>query len=87
MLKSFEYRTSITGIKSNENQENGENTEGNANPNADPPVQVRKGIDALTNATFKTKDTKLCVPEVTLSTGDFNKLLEQLKTGFKRTNK
>ena len=50
-------------------------------------MQVRKGIDALTNATFKTKDIKLYVPEVTLSTRDFNKHLEQLKTEFKRTNK
>ena len=44
-------------------------------------------IVALTGATFKITDTKLYVPVVTLSTQDDNKLLEQLKTGFKRTIK
>ena len=39
------------------------------------------------NATFKITDTKLHVPVVTLSAGNNNKLLEQLKTGFKRTIK
>lgn len=33
---------------------------------------------------FKTADTKLYVPVVTLSTQDNAKLLEQLKLGFKR---
>ena len=32
-------------------------------------------------------DTKFYVPETTLSTGNGNKLLEQFKTGFKRTIK
>ena len=45
------------------------------NPDADPAVA---GINNTTNATFKTKDTKLCVPLVTLSAQDDNKLLEQL---------
>ena len=40
-----------------------------------------------TNAAFKITDTKLHVPVVTLSTENDNKLLEQLKTGFKRTIK
>ena len=40
-----------------------------------------------TNETFKTRDTKLYVPVVTLSTKDDNKFLEQLKSGFKRTIK
>ena len=53
-------------------------------PNADPAVA---GINNPTNATFKTKDTKLYVPVVTLSAENDNKLLEQLKTGFKRTIK
>ena len=44
------------------------------------------GIVSPTNPTFKIKDTKLYVPVVTLSTENDNKLLEQLKTGFKRTN-
>ena len=43
-------------------------------------------VNNPTNATFKITDTKLYVP-ATLSTEDDNKLLEQLKTGFKRTIK
>ena len=35
--------------------------------------------------TFATTDTKLYVPVVTLSTQDNAKLLEQLRSGFKRT--
>ena len=52
-----------------------------ANPDADPAVAA---VNNPTTATFKTKDTKLYVPVVTLSTEDDNKLLEQLKTRFKR---
>ena len=44
-------------------------------------------INNPTNATFKTTDAKLYVPVVTLSTEDDNKLLEQLKLGFKKTIK
>ena len=40
-----------------------------------------------TGATFKITDTKQYVPVVTLSTEDDNKLLEQLKLGFKITIK
>ena len=47
----------------------------------------RPEINAATNAIFQIKDTKLYVPAVTLSTGDNNKLLEQLRTGFERTIK
>ena len=36
------------------------------------------------NATFALTDTKLYVPVVTLSTQDNAKLLQQLKSGFKR---
>ena len=36
-------------------------------------------------ATFSTTDTKLYVPVITLSTQDNAKLLEHLKSGFKRT--
>ena len=43
----------------------------------------------ITNSTgagrFATTDTKLYVPVVTLSTQDNAKLLQQLKSGFKRT--
>ena len=42
-------------------------------------------IAALTGAIFKRTDTKLYVPVVTLSAQNDNKLLGQLKTGFKRT--
>ena len=44
-------------------------------------------VDSPTNATFKITDTKTYVPVVTLSALNDNKLLEQLKTGFKRTIK
>ena len=44
-------------------------------------------IVAPSGATFKTTDTKLYVPVVTLSKENDIKLLEQLKTGFKRTIK
>ena len=39
-------------------------------------------VDNSTNATFKTTDTKLYMPVVTLSTEDDNNFLEQLKSGF-----
>ena len=39
------------------------------------------------NATFQITDTKLYVPVVTLSTKNDKRLLEQLRTGFKRTIK
>ena len=40
--------------------------------------------DSPTNATFKITGTKLYVPVVTLSVENDNKLLEQIKAGFKR---
>ena len=55
-----------------------------ADPDADPAVA---GINNPTNAVFKIKDTKLYLPVVTLSAENYNKLLEQLKAGFKRTIK
>ena len=45
----------------------------------------RPAIAAPVNAAFTLADTKLYVPVTTLSTENDNKLLEQLKTGFKRT--
>ena len=48
--------------------------------------QPNKG-NSPTNGTFKITYTKLYVPVVTLSAESDNKLLEQLKTGFKRTIK
>ena len=43
-------------------------------------------ISSTTGATkFKITDTKFYVPVVTLSTQDNAKLLQQLKSGFKRT--
>ena len=51
---------------------------------ADPNVYQ---IDNPENAIFEIKDTKLYVPVVTLSKENDIKLLEQLKSGFKRTIK
>ena len=42
-------------------------------------------VISATSATFKIRDTKLYVPVVTLSAENDNKLLEQIKTGFKIT--
>ena len=44
-------------------------------------------IDNPENTTFKITDTKLYAPVITLSKENDTKLLEQLKTGFKRTIK
>ena len=55
-----------------------------AYPDADSAVA---GINNPTNVTFKIKDTKLHNLVVTLSAENDNKLLEQLKTGLKRTTK
>ena len=49
----------------------------------DNPVRV----DAQTNATFQTTVTKLYVLVVTLSTENDKIVLEQLRTGYKRTIK
>ena len=35
---------------------------------------------------FNITDTKICVPNVTLSTQDNAKLIQQLNSGFRRTN-
>ena len=43
--------------------------------------------DSPTKGTFQITDTKLYVSVVTLSTENNKKLLEQLKSGFKRTVK
>ena len=48
---------------------------------ADPAIVAPSG------AKFKITDTKLYVPVVTLSKENDIKLLEQLKSGFKRTMK
>ena len=53
-------------------------------PDADLAVA---GINNSANAIFKITDCKLYIPVVTLSAENDNKLLEQLKTGFKRTIK
>ena len=55
-----------------------------ANYDTDPNVYE---IDNPENATFKITDKKLYVPVVTLPKEDDIKLLEQLKSGFKRTIK
>ena len=56
----------------------------NADYGADPIVWK---IDNPENATFKITDTKLYVPVVTLSKENDIKLLEKLKSGFKKTIK
>ena len=55
-----------------------------ADPDADPAIPA---LNTPTNKTFQITDTKLYVPTVTLSTENDKKLLEQLKTGFKKTIK
>ena len=49
--------------------------------------RTRPATAAPTDATFKIFDIKLYIPVVTLSAENDNKLLEQLKTAFKRTVK
>ena len=55
-----------------------------SNPNVGTATPV---INAPTNGTFKIADTTLYVLVATLLTEDDNKLLKQLKIGFKRTIK
>ena len=55
-----------------------------ADYNADPIIYE---IDIPENAIFQITDTKLYVPVVTLSNENDIKLLEKLKSGFKRTIK
>ena len=57
---------------------------GEGDPDADAAVA---GINNPANAVFKITDCKLYVPVVTFSAENDNKLLEQLKTRFKRTVK
>ena len=53
----------------------------------DYSAPIDRKIDVPENATFKITDTKLYVPFVTLSKENDTKVLEQLKTGFKRNTK
>ena len=53
-------------------------------PQPNPPIAA---IESPTSAKFEITDCKLYVPIVTLSAENDNKLLEQLKSGFKRTIK
>ena len=55
-----------------------------ADPDTDPAVAA---INNPINATFKTADVKWYVPVVTSSTKTDKTLLQQLRTGFKRTIK
>ena len=54
---------------------------------ADYDEHIDRKIDVPENAIFQITDTKLYVPVVTLSKENDIKLLEQLKSGFKRTIK
>ena len=53
----------------------------------DPPAAAANRINSPTSAKFEITDYKLYVPVVTLSAENDNKLLEQLKSGFRRTAK
>ena len=53
-------------------------------PQPNPPIAAN---ESPTDAKFEITDCKLYVPVVTLSAENDNKLLEQLKTGFKRSIK
>ena len=55
-----------------------------ADPDANPAVDA---VSNPSNAAFKKTNTTFYAPVVTLSTKDNNKLLERLKTEFKRTIK
>ena len=50
-------------------------------------IATRQRNTSSTDAIFQITDTKLYVPVVTLSTENDKRLLEQLRTGFKRTIK
>ena len=52
-----------------------------------PPAAAANRIESPTGAKFEITDCKLYVPVVTLSAENDNKLLEQLKSGFKITIK
>ena len=54
------------------------------NPQPNPPIAA---IESPTSARFEITDCKLYVPVVTLSAENDNKLLEQLKSGFRITIK
>ena len=53
-------------------------------PQPNPPIAA---IESPTDAKFEITDCKLYVPVVTLSAENDNKLLEQLKSGFRRSIK
>ena len=48
-----------------------------------PPAAAANLINSPTDAKFEITDCKLYVPVVTLSAENDNKLLEQLKSGYK----
>ena len=52
-----------------------------------PPAAAANRINSPTDAKFEITDCKLYVPVVTLSAENDNKLLEQLKSGFRTTIK
>ena len=52
-----------------------------------PPAAPANRINSPTSARFEITDCKLYVPVVTLSAENDNKLLEQLKSGFRRSIK
>ena len=52
-----------------------------------PPAAAANRINSPTDAKFEITDCKLYIPVVTLSAENDNKLLEQLKSGFRRSIK
>ena len=52
-----------------------------------PPAAAANCVNSPTSAKFEITDCKLYVPVVTLSAENDNKLLEQLKSGFRRSIK
>ena len=58
-----------------------------ANPDNNPPIPLIKAVNNPINAVFKITDCRLYVHLATLSSEEDNKLLDQLKSGFKRTIK
>ena len=55
-----------------------------ANPDNNPPLSLINAVNNPINAVFKITDCQLYISVVTLSAEEYNKLLNKLKTGFKR---
>ena len=83
-LINCEINLSLAWSKSNVITGKSTREDDSDDPDAIPAVAA---VNNPTNTIFNIKNSNLCVPVATLSTEVDNKLLEQLKTGFKRTIK